>query len=1408
MLLTDNHLTIVVGIDIHFTTLPPFNPFHPYIGIVIDPFDYVPYLGTSVHVNGFKRGNSDTSGIIIPLVHIPLFTPPWLMTPIIGHESMNFFASQTVFSDSTRMSPKGHMLMTCNDIGIPLSMSLGKTKVGKKMIPFAPTLFAPTSFSLPIPTGKPVMVGGPYPPDWGGMLTGLAASIGFSTLMKVGKKAFNKFLKGAIGPNKLSKLLCKAGFEPINLINGAVIYEGSDFDIASPIPLNWERAWYSDSKYKGWLGHGVHSVYDRAVELYPEDEALGLRMDDGRVVAFPALLLDEEFYLRQEKTTLKRIQEGYQAYDHKSKLFYNFTLFNGKKYQLTQIANHDGLAVDFEFTGYHLSKITDASGREIKVSTKDGFIQKLEIVAPEQDELLVAYEYDQHNNMTAIIDALGKPTCIEYENHLMVKKTDRNGQAFYWEYDKQDKCIHTWGDGGWQEGWIEYHTAEGYNLVTDANGAETTYYYEPNQLVTQEQDPMGNSIFYDYTEFMELYREIDQEGRITGYNYDDMGNEIGTTYPDGTEEMMLYDDENRPSIAIDPEGQKTIYLYYKDKAHQLKTIIAPDKTSTHFTYNKKGLLASVAKNTNKLQLVYDQQHNLIEWRENDQKLKSWEYNHRGRVQAIYTPMQMADYFSYDALDRVQQIVEKDSNVIQFSYNNYDEVVALKDRKNNIKFSYTPLGSLATREQNGVKVSFDYDKMEYLTSIKNENNESYYFGRNKAGYIIRETAFDGLVKKYNRNLAGEVTKIDHGGGKNTEYEQDALGRVTRVDYHDGTWDTYTYNKNGQLVEATNQNVSIYLERDANGRITKETQKQQLDSNENGITLTSTYNALGQRTNISTSLGADVNTHYNSKGLLQRIEAQSNELKEQHQAWETTLKRDELGREIERYATGGLNIKTSYNSSGKQKEQEVFANGKRTGSRYYNWDTNQQLRSVVNQMTNSMTFFDYDDFGNLAKADYDGKGELYKTPDAVGNLYKTQDCNDRKYGKGGKLLQDEKYHYKYDELGNLIHKSSRNINEPLQFEEPTNWIDKLAGNKIEENRLQQEHEQWQQGDTVYTWLANGMLESVQNSNGKVVSFEYDALGRRTAKIANKEIKRYFWDGNVLIHEWKYNLKDRPKLIVVEGDLVYDKSEPVENLITWVYEEGSFVPSAKIIGDAKYSIINDYIGRPIQAYSQTGELIWEADYDIYGSLKDLKGDREFIPFRQLGQYEDIETGLYYNRFRYYNSETGIYLSQDPIGLLGGSALYAYVHDCNNWVDVFGLNPYIFSEELSKIAQEAHNVLLEPGKSPRGFNNSTVSVAKVDVNGVSTLYASGNGASLSPAQRTKLIELGVPEENIFSGKKFKEFIDGDKGALTKLSNHAERVVERNIPKGASIKEWGISWASKQKNEMCSNCKTHFGCN
>lgn len=74
----------------------------------------------------------------------------------------------------------------------------------------------------------------------------------------------------------------------------------------------------------------------------------------------------------------------------------------------------------------------------------------------------------------------------------------------------------------------------------------------------------------------------------------------------------------------------------------------------------------------------------------------------------------------------------------------------------------------------------------------------------------------------------------------------------------------------------------------------------------------------------------------------------------------------------------------------------------------------------------------------------------------------------------------------------------------------------------------------------------------------------------------------------------------------------------------------------GDQKATIISDYIGRPIQAYNEEGNLLWSTEYNIFGKPKNLKGQKSFIPFRQLGQYEDEELeGLYYNRFRYYDSE-----------------------------------------------------------------------------------------------------------------------------------------------------------------------------
>ena len=81
-----------------------------------------------------------------------------------------------------------------------------------------------------------------------------------------------------------------------------------------------------------------------------------------------------------------------------------------------------------------------------------------------------------------------------------------------------------------------------------------------------------------------------------------------------------------------------------------------------------------------------------------------------------------------------------------------------------------------------------------------------------------------------------------------------------------------------------------------------------------------------------------------------------------------------------------------------------------------------------------------------------------------------------------------------------------------------------------------------------------------------------------------------------------------------------------------------------------------------SQRQEEFYRFTRDGNGAVIKEQGEVGLAPFLYQRQYLDGETGLAYNRFRYYSPETGAYISQDPIRLEAGLMnLYAYVHDVN---------------------------------------------------------------------------------------------------------------------------------------------------
>lgn len=103
-------------------------------------------------------------------------------------------------------------------------------------------------------------------------------------------------------------------------------------------------------------------------------------------------------------------------------------------------------------------------------------------------------------------------------------------------------------------------------------------------------------------------------------------------------------------------------------------------------------------------------------------------------------------------------------------------------------------------------------------------------------------------------------------------------------------------------------------------------------------------------------------------------------------------------------------------------------------------------------------------------------------------------------------------------------------------------------------------------------------------------------------------------------------------------------------------------------------DQLGTPQELTNHEGRVAWSAQYLAWGPAKEATSDAARKsgmrnPIRFQGQYEDVETGLRYSRYRYYDPDSARFLTQDPLGLRGGENLYSYVPNPTAWVDPLGL-------------------------------------------------------------------------------------------------------------------------------------------
>ncbi|AKF52687.1 RHS repeat-associated core domain protein [Pseudomonas syringae pv. syringae HS191] len=127
-------------------------------------------------------------------------------------------------------------------------------------------------------------------------------------------------------------------------------------------------------------------------------------------------------------------------------------------------------------------------------------------------------------------------------------------------------------------------------------------------------------------------------------------------------------------------------------------------------------------------------------------------------------------------------------------------------------------------------------------------------------------------------------------------------------------------------------------------------------------------------------------------------------------------------------------------------------------------------------------------------------------------------------------------------------------------------------------------------------------------------------------------------------------------------------------YLYEPDSYAPLARVdekegeVENKVYYFHTDQIGTPLEMTDAEGQIVWQAKYRAWGAVEKLVVNEVEQNLRFQGQYFDVETGLHYNTFRYYDPEIGRFITQDPIGLSGGTNLYFHTFSPNNWIDPLG--------------------------------------------------------------------------------------------------------------------------------------------
>jgi len=1094
---------------------------------------------------------------------------------------------------------------------------------------------------------------------------------------------------------------CTGTCNSISFALGSESLSHTDFSLPGPFPIEWTRTYSSrlDAFDHSELGARWITAFTTRFDCV--EAGLMFHAADGRSHAYPLPKVGLFHYDAIDNITLVRTSEDQlllcRGFERKETyvrhgqryVLTGVVLRNGAGIMLHYEHRHGELSVLSDLITYqddvtkvhlHLGTMIDDHGRLIGLwDIRDG--------APQRQ--LCAYQYDAYSDLIHAQDESGAVWSYQYQHHLITRYTDRTGRGMnlQWQgYGADAKAVREWADDGSFDTHLEWDENIRLTYVTDAHGNETWHYYDILGYTYRIRHPDERSEWFFRDDAKNLIRHVHADGSNDRYSYDERGNLLEHISPDNSVVHYAYDDQDLLIKISDAEGGQWQRAY--DPRGNLVEVTDPLGNKTEYAYNKAGLPTAIKDaNGNEKALEYNDAGQLVKYTDCSGKTSAWEYNARGQIICFTDAAGQSTDYEY----RTGQLVlikHPDKTEERFERDAEGRLLAHVDGLDRCTtWSYTAAGLIAERVDAAEQtLRYRWDRLGQLLALENENEQRAQFHYDPIGRLLEETGFDGRTTRYQYNLDTGMLASTINDQRVIAVTFDPMGRLIerRASLGDQSQsESFAYDGNGNLVLASNDQCRLQWFHDPAGNLLREHQHYLGLEKPMVAVWQYEYDVLNQRVATTRPDGHRVSWLTYGSGHLLGLRLDEHEL--------IGYERDDLHREIARHQGNRLLQTQSWDPAGRLQEQLLGRSDDKSMllKREYKYDAAGQLTDI-NDTRRGPLAYRYDPVGRLLSATSRLGVETFAF-DPANNLLddKTQQIR-RPLDQDplrSKLLDNLLHefsgtHYKYDERGNQIQRWHNGSQSQMQWD----LFDRLV--HFEDARL-------------------------------AVDYAYDALGRRLYKNSSAHYKQRPEAGS----QWNQNEHARKQrehgcgftLYGWDGDNLAWESSPAQvdgcagRTVHYIFEPGTFIPVAQALRHKPIHLLSqpdysgdyslgedplwghvqnaqpfdalawyqcDHLGTPQELTDQMGNIAWSAHYKAWGEVQEQRSalaQQQGLtnPIRFQGQYHDHETGLHYNRHRYYDPSVGRFISKDPIGYTGGLNLYAYAPNPTGWVDSLGLSP-----------------------------------------------------------------------------------------------------------------------------------------